>query len=357
MYFKGLLTIDPSQITKIERKKPEKFFKKLLYHLTAGKVSEKLERETFSAISILEQLNNVLRSMKIDNIIRLSQDDIDFYLDTEGKENDLQDAIDAYDLNTNESYAMYFNSLHLVLEHVEGSFNYLFEIRINRTHTVGEFPIELKINALLTEFRANGQNKETVRQKMKDIFKTQDDYETFMRIKTAEFESFIDRMELEIKKFIPIDDIRSKHNSQIVIPKEKINNPDQIKANQKAQQPAMHGYYGMSDFLFYSFLWSSMCHTNHIHIQDTELVSDNGDFIGDVGNEGLDTSDTSLFDENTPYEESVSEFESEVPETDNFDSDFSNDMDSDLGGDISDDGGSWFDFGGSDSFDGFDGFD
>ena len=47
MYFKGKLTVDPSQLTKIESIRPESSFKKLLYNLTGGQIADKEEIETF----------------------------------------------------------------------------------------------------------------------------------------------------------------------------------------------------------------------------------------------------------------------------------------------------------------------
>ena len=56
MYIENLITIDPSQLTKIEKIKPTKAFRKLLFSLTNGVVADKEEIETFNAISILQQI-------------------------------------------------------------------------------------------------------------------------------------------------------------------------------------------------------------------------------------------------------------------------------------------------------------
>ena len=85
MYFSGRLSVDPTQLTLIKKTEPTKAFKKMLYFMTAGIVSDRLEQETFAAISILQQLNTVFRSLNISNITRISHDGIDLYLDTEGK--------------------------------------------------------------------------------------------------------------------------------------------------------------------------------------------------------------------------------------------------------------------------------
>ena len=98
MYFSGQLKVNPSQESLIEKVKPEKAFRKLLFIMTGGSVTDKRERQTFTALSILQQFNMVLRTMGITNIVRISQDDLDFYMDTDGKVDDLKEALDKFDL-------------------------------------------------------------------------------------------------------------------------------------------------------------------------------------------------------------------------------------------------------------------
>ncbi|MGB0430643.1 MAG: hypothetical protein ACPGLV_09230, partial [Bacteroidia bacterium] len=69
MYLEGKITIDPAQLTKIEKIKPQKAFKKMLFFLTSGAISDKEEHETFQAVSILQQLNMCFRNQGINNII------------------------------------------------------------------------------------------------------------------------------------------------------------------------------------------------------------------------------------------------------------------------------------------------
>ena len=85
MYLEGILTIDPSQLTEIKKVKPTKDFKKFFHHLTLGTISDKQERETFTAVAILQQLNATFRGLNITNIIKIARDDIDFYHDRDGK--------------------------------------------------------------------------------------------------------------------------------------------------------------------------------------------------------------------------------------------------------------------------------
>ena len=96
MYFKGKLSIDPSQLTKIEKVSPEAGFKKLLFGITGGQFAYKNEIETFKAMNILQQIHGSLAANGINNIIRLTHDDIDIYHDINGEKNDLSFAMDKY---------------------------------------------------------------------------------------------------------------------------------------------------------------------------------------------------------------------------------------------------------------------
>ena len=128
MYFKGKLEIDPSQVTVYKRVKPTKLFSKLVDFLTFGAVSEKQETETFTAVSIIQQLNVGLRSIDVKNVIRLAVDDYDFYLDEKGQEDDLEQAMFEFKTKVDPIESEYYNTIYLVLEHVGDTIKYLIEI-------------------------------------------------------------------------------------------------------------------------------------------------------------------------------------------------------------------------------------
>jgi len=77
--------VAPWKITEIEKVQPTKAFKRMLFFMTAGGVGDQQEVETFTAISILQQIFKGLTSVGINNIVRLAKDDMDYYIDNEGK--------------------------------------------------------------------------------------------------------------------------------------------------------------------------------------------------------------------------------------------------------------------------------
>ena len=96
MYLEGLITVDPSQLTEIVKTKPTKAFGKIASLLTAGMASPKEEVETFCALSILQQLYKVVRSVGINDVVRIAKDETVFYHDTEGRTDDLKVAMEAF---------------------------------------------------------------------------------------------------------------------------------------------------------------------------------------------------------------------------------------------------------------------
>ncbi|OHX64330.1 hypothetical protein [Flammeovirga pacifica] len=342
MYFEGNISIDPSQLTQIERVKPTKAFKRIFYYLTLGNVSDQIEKETFTAVSILQQINDVLLHLGIDNIVRLSHDGIDFYLDKEGKEGDLKEAFDKYDLEIDHSMSSHYDQLVMVMEHEDSGFKYLLEIVINRTHKLGEYPIEIKVTGLLNQFKKEGKDREKLRQEMSSVFENQEAHNKFKSNKLYEFEQFLNELKMAIIKLMKVDDVRAESKTKMVVPKAKVTSEEDMRHDQSYGQYGVHyGYYGFNDFLFYSMLWSSMSHDNHITVYDTHLESDMGEDIGFY--EEVDTT-TDYFDDEV--ETDIEELGEMNNEADVTGSDFdSSDYDDDT---TKSDGGSWFDFGGDD---------
>ncbi|GAB5524003.1 MAG: hypothetical protein Roseis2KO_18750 [Roseivirga sp.] len=325
MYFSSRLTVDPSQLTRIEKVEPTKAFKRLLHFMTGGAVADKVEHETFAAVSVLQQFNRLFWSLNINNIVRLSHDDIDIYEDLEGRKDDLKEAIDKYELTVNDAMSELFKTIHLVLEHEDQNFIYLIEIDINRSHEVGEYPIELAVNAMLKDFKAReGEDAETLKERMKDIFMSQEIYESFLSEKRASFNGFINQIEMDIRKHIKIDDIKVDTNLRMIVPKEKAQRPKSIRRKVRGGAgggPIYDGYHGFDNVIFYGLLWSSMAHDHHIHVPESTLMSEEGDVIGDIGTEGMDAGEATLFDDSASYDDRISDFESSSVEMDSVSSD------------------------------------
>ena len=323
MYFSSRLTIDPSQVTKIEKVKPTKAFKRMLFMMTGGAIADKVETETFAAVSILQQLYRVFISSGVNNIIRLAQDDIDFYLDEKGKEDDLKEALDKFDLEINDAMSEMFGTLHMVLEHHDSNFSFLIDVKVNRSHEVGEYPIEIVVNGLMKDMQAgSGETASTMKAKMEKVFANQEAYDAYVTEKQSIFQTFGDTLQMNIKKFMKVDDVQVEHENKIMIPKDKVDNPRDVRRNQEAYDPVYHGYYGYDNSFFYGYMWGSMMHDHGTHVHNTYIMSDEGAAVGTIGEEGIDAGDSTLFDPDADYDsrmasDDMMENDSSSTDTDN----------------------------------------
>ena len=304
MYFSGELSVDPSQCTKIVRNKPEKAFSKFLHFATLGAVTDKEEYETFTAVSILQQVNRALRGMGITNVVRLAKDDIDFYLDKAGKKDDMKEAMEKFEVETDSLESKIFNNLKLVVEHQDCSFKYYVDIGIKRVHKFREHPITITINALNAEFCVAGrlfQKERETTQKMRKHFITQQAYNEFLASKQLIFEEFLNNIELGLKRFIVTDKINRKIYKKIIRTDKKINKQRSIQRNHHSD-PVFYGYYGCDEYLYYSYLWSDMCHSHNIYCNDIFIVDEQGADIMSIGERGFNAGENNTFNSAEDFE-------------------------------------------------------
>lgn len=341
MYFKGTLTVDPSKLTKIEVVKPEGSFKQLFYNITGGKIGDKREVETFKALSLIQQIYATFASMGINNIIRLNHDDIEIYFDNEGKKDDFKHAADKYSIEIDDSMSSFFDTLWLVLEHEDNTFKYLIEISINRNHKVSEYPIEIIVSGLLKNIEGDKVGtKEDLKQKVGNVFNSQEEYDKFIEARNIAFNDFLSKLAFELKKQIRVDDVQYSSKQRLMIPRDKKAKASQVQDQERpVYGDAPYGYFGFGDFLLTSMLWSELCFDSGMHIANTELIDETGSHLTDVGAEGMDAVEGSVFDENVDVDESLGDMDSpDIPDADG------GDMMGDATSSVADsDGGGFFD--------------
>ncbi len=303
MYFNAILEIDPSQITVFKKVKPTKLFGKLLDALSFGALTEKQEYETFTAISILQQINMGLRSINVKNVIRLSVDDYDFYLDEKGVDDDLEQAMFEFKAKVDPLESELFNTIYLVLEHEDEYLKYVVEIAVKRKHRIGEYPIQIHINGILKDFKIDENNfdREELKKNMAKIFSSQTEYDNYVNVRKTIFDQFVGGLAQSVKKFIRVDDIKIKTSTNILRPKEKIDSPNQIK-HSKYNQPIHYGYYGIDDYLFYTTLWGSLMFSNSLMCHNCIIVDSLGNEVMEVGDQGFDAGEYNTLNDEASFE-------------------------------------------------------
>ena len=341
MYLSSTISVNPSQKTLIERVKPTKVFAKILSVMTAGLSSKKEEVETFTAVSILQEMSRALRSLKIMNIVRLSKDGINFYFDEEGREDDLQKVMDEFDLELDPIESELFKTITMVLEHEDVTFIYLIEIDICRQHEVDAFPIIIKINGFSKQFEKNNDDLK------KKVFSSQEKYETFMRESNSHFESFSDQISMAIQRAVKCDEIKSENKLNIIRPKNRIKDLKSIPYDRDRRDvdPVYYGYYGFSTYLFSALLWTDLLYSHNIYCHDMNVMDSRGQQIMEVGNEGFHAGEGNTLNVNESFEPPESgdiqyfqgsDFDGEIENSDASFGESSEDIDK----------SSFFDFGG-----------
>src|SRR3989339_13499 len=302
MYLTGKIDIDPSQITVYKKVKPTKLFSKLVDALTFGSLSQKREHETFTAVAILQQLNIALRTLNIKNVIRLAVDDYDFYLDEKGEEDDLEQAMFEFKAKVDPIESEFFNVIYLVLEHNDESIKYLVEISVLRKHKIGEYPIKVNVNGVITDFKCQeGETAEQLKARLEPLFTNQEKYDSLIKSKKEIFNNFIDELEQAIKRFVKVDDIKKTTTVQIIRPKEKVTAKEQLKHDRHAA-PAYYGYYGFDNYFLYSWLWADMLFTHSLYLNDFLLVDSLGNEVMNVGTDGFNSGDYNTLNTDSAFE-------------------------------------------------------
>ena len=301
MYMKSTMTIDPAQLTEIHRIKPTKGFARIANLLTAGVVKTQEERETFCAVSILQQVNIVMRSAGVHNIVRLAKDDTVIYEDCWGRENDLKDAIDEFAKNVSSADRKVFNSLNLILEHETDDIVALINIRINRSHDVGEHPIEININGLCNSLAVT-EDEEHVEQNMADIFSSQENYDCFLEAQKSSFDDLLKKIESGFVKHMNVDDILVESQINIIRPSKRVKNRGAMPRSKSDDiDPVYMDHYGWDDYSYYAWTWADHCHEHDINCQNVVIMDRNGDSMLEIDEQGYAAGEGDLMNVDTDY--------------------------------------------------------
>jgi len=311
MYMNGYIDIDPSHVTEI-RRKPTKGFRRFAEILTLGATSQQAEHETFTAMSILQEVNIALRTLNITDVVRFSKDDAILYDDPDGRsDDDMRDALQELQREPSTANAPAFNSLSLLLEHHLPSITLIIDVRIQRTHFVGGFPIRIAVNGLATEFQGNPDDS-SFGDRLEQTFVDQESYNAIESNLREQFDAFMIQLELAVRQKMMIDDLRLSTQLKILRPRnDAVANTRSAFADGNTESntssntdPVFQRYHSGSDTFAYCWLWSSMMHSHGTHVQDATIVDEQGQRLMTIGDEGLNAGESTAFDPQTPFIES-----------------------------------------------------
>ncbi len=119
------------------------YFKELFW-----KGRERVEEETFSTPDILQKLSAAFKSSGITNLVRISHDDVDFYLDKDNEPHDLDKAIEDFGEVLHNAFERFFEEVNIVMETRNSQMDFVIELTMFRVHPIGEYPIRINFSGL-----------------------------------------------------------------------------------------------------------------------------------------------------------------------------------------------------------------
>lgn len=294
MLLTSKISLQPKKEVLIERKPPTKMFAKLLHSLTAGLSSVQEKHQTFTAISILQELNIALRRANIVNIVRLAKDGNDFYYDAHGKDNDLAEAMKDFKVNTDGFAATLFNDLELVLEHDDNQLRYLIEIDVKRVHKLNEKPININISAVAKSLEAkSGETPDELAKRIEGLFGDKFDIEAFTARNRSLFEKFTAQLLQTFISAIRCEDYQIDNKVQLL----RMADHQQGFGDDRSRAPAPHrGYPGWDTYAMYSFCWMGMMASFGVMATHAEVINSDGEVLQEIGDVGVDAASDNLFD-------------------------------------------------------------
>lgn len=141
------ICIQTNAKTEYFRRIPEHGMKKILSKITAGIYKELLERENFSLNDILAQIQLAFSNVGITDIVRLTKDNEDFYLDEINDPFDFKRVINDFKEQTKYLYTRHYDAVFIISEYAAEKVSYTLKIQILRVHHPKQYPIIFQIKA------------------------------------------------------------------------------------------------------------------------------------------------------------------------------------------------------------------
>ena len=300
MYLHARLTVDPSAVTELVKTKPTKGFARLAGVLSKGLQSPEEEQETFSALTIIQQLFMVLRSLGVNDIVRISKDREVLFDDVTGKPDDLKPALEQTIKKLGKQQLQVFDSLTLVLLHNTRDQTYLLQLKVNRTHAVGEHPLQLVINAFPRALSV-AADEALVAQKLSEVFHDQSRYDGFVSRQRKSLVDFLQKVQKSFRARMQVDAIKVSTSVRIVRPTSRISAISEmpLASHNPAADPAFSGCFGTEAAFYYAWLWADLCQQRSIRCSNCLVVDSHGALLETLDGEGIEAKGHPLFSLNT----------------------------------------------------------
>ena len=296
MYLQARITVDPSAATELVKTRPTKGFGRLAGVLSKGLKSPEEEQETFSALTILQQLFIVLRSLAVNDIVRISKDREVLFDDVTGKSDDLKPALEQTIKKLGKQQLQVFDSLTLILLHNTREQTFLLQLKVNRTHAVGEHPLQLVINTFPRALAVDG-DESVVARKLSAVFQNQSRYDGFVSRQRKALVGFLQKIRKTFRDRMQVDAVNVTTSVRIIRPNSRISSIAEMPlATHNADvDPAFSGCFGTESAFFYAWLWADLCQKQAIRCNNCLVVDANGVPLETLDGEGVEAKSHRLF--------------------------------------------------------------
>ena len=296
MYLQARITVDPSAATELVKTRPTKGFGRLAGVLSKGLKSPEEEQETFSALTILQQLFIVLRSLGVNDIVRISKDREVLFDDVTGKPDDLKPALEQTIRKLGKQQLQVFDSLTLILLHNTREQTFLLQLKVHRTHAVGEHPLQLVINTFPRALAVDG-DESVVARKLSAVFQNQSRYDGFVSRQRKALVGFLQKIQKTFRDRMQVDAVNVTTSVRIVRPTSRVSSIAEMPlATHNADvDPAFSGCFGTESAFFYAWLWADLCQKQAIRCNNCLVVDANGVPLETLDGEGVEAKNHRLF--------------------------------------------------------------
>lgn len=306
MYLRAKIDVDPRSVVHRERTAPTDAFGKLLHYVTAKQTGDAVEVESFTRVSMLQQLRGALESIGVANVVRFAVDGIDVYNDKAGTPDDLTAAVGSYIERKRElPPGAPFATLRLVVEHLVEGLRCLVEVSVQRTHAPGEDPVSLRINAVVAELSLGF--KEGIPQlaaRMGPIFADSAGHAAYVEDKRAAFGRFIRGLENAVCGAMEVDSVQRVDHVCLVRPFGALQRVEDLPLHHRNAEndPLFFGYRGFTRASAYAWLWLQACRQGAIEVARCRIVDERGLPVADVGDAPIAAATHPLFGFGEPVE-------------------------------------------------------
>ncbi|MDH5682668.1 MAG: hypothetical protein OEZ36_13845, partial [Spirochaetota bacterium] len=175
------------------------------------------------------------------------------------------------------------------------------EVDIKRRHKVGEYPVVIKINGVISDFKrlAPSYDKD-VQTKLDKVFSSQESYDEFTDSWFIIFKNFVERLEQSVRTHLKVDDVIESSKRNIIRPKEPVK--EARFTRERGYDPIYYGYYGFHEYFWYSWMWAGLCHSHSIHVHNFDMVDDYGQSVMTVGDGGFNAGDSNALNPSESFE-------------------------------------------------------